>query len=194
MHVALLCPYPQEITGPLERAGDTWAAVDEPGEAAGADFVILYGHRTLVREPHLSRFAGRFINLHVSYLPWNRGSDPNFWSFLDRTPKGVSIHHVDKGLDTGAIIAQREVSLEGTLTTTYRQLRAEMARLFADSWPLIRIGAVDTHPQPEGGSYHRSGDKTTIWRSLPLGFDTPVADVEALGDILRRGGPPGRTA
>jgi len=36
-------------------------------------------------------------------------ADPNVWSFIEKTPKGVSIHYLDAGIDTGDIIAQKLV-------------------------------------------------------------------------------------
>ena len=47
------------------------------------------------------------INLHISYLPYNRGSYPNYWSFKENTPNGVSIHHIDDGIDTGPVLVQK---------------------------------------------------------------------------------------
>ena len=39
------------------------------------------------------------VNLHISYLPFNRGSHPNYWSFVENTPKGVSIHEIDEQIE-----------------------------------------------------------------------------------------------
>ena len=38
--------------------------------------------------------------MHISYLPFNRGAHPNYWSFKDNSPKGVTIHFIDNGIDT----------------------------------------------------------------------------------------------
>ena len=51
----------------------------------------------------------KIINLHISYLPWNKGASPNLWSVVEETKKGVSIHYVDSTLDTGEIIVQKEL-------------------------------------------------------------------------------------
>ena len=69
------------------------------------DFLISYGYKFILKNDILSLFKKAAINLHISYLPYNRGSDPNFWSFMENSPKGVSIHYMDAGLDTGDIIA-----------------------------------------------------------------------------------------
>ena len=42
-------------------------------------------------------------------MPYNRGSHPNFWSFVENTPAGVTIHEVDEGVDTGKIINQKQI-------------------------------------------------------------------------------------
>jgi methionyl-tRNA formyltransferase len=180
MHVGVLSPYPEEIAAAIERAGDTWAVFETIEAISEADWVVSYGHRHIIREPHLTRWQGRLINLHISFLPWNRGSDPNFWSWVDGTPKGVTIHLVDKGLDTGPILAQRELQLSGTLGTSYNQLRVGMAALFAEAWPAIRTGTVPAIPQTGRGSYHRSADKTASWARLPLGFETPVGHLASI--------------
>ena len=65
------------------------------------EFIISYGYRHII-SINIIRFMGnKIINLHVSFLPYNRGADPNFWSFIEKSPKGVSIHLIDKGIDTG---------------------------------------------------------------------------------------------
>ena len=76
------------------------------------------------------------INLHISYLPFNRGAHPNFWSFVDNSPKGVTIHEIDEGLDTGPIIHQKKLSFNikkkesDTFFKTYKILNNEIQKLF----------------------------------------------------------------
>ena len=75
--------------------------------APGVDLVVSYNYRHMIRSDVLDALPGRVINLHVSLLPFNRGSDPNIWSFLGDTRKGVTIHLVDTGLDTGPILCRK---------------------------------------------------------------------------------------
>ena len=65
------------------------------------DWLISFGFRYIIDKKILDSFKKRAINLHVSYLPWNRGADPNLWSIYENTPKGVTIHQIDSGVDTG---------------------------------------------------------------------------------------------
>ena len=48
----------------------------------------------------------------MSYLPYNRGAHPNFWSFVNNTVKGVTIHEIDQGIDTGKIILQKSIKFD----------------------------------------------------------------------------------
>ena len=48
-------------------------------------FIVSYGYRHKITQDVLDFVGGRAVNLHISYLPWNKGADPNFWSFLEDT-------------------------------------------------------------------------------------------------------------
>jgi methionyl-tRNA formyltransferase len=185
MRVAVLSPVPHRIAEAFRRAGDVWESFDEPPE--DADFVVSFGHSKIIREPHLSRYAGRIVNLHPSWLPWNRGSNPNLWSWFDRTPKGVTLHEIDAGVDTGRIICREEIRFDDdeTLETSRVKLWAAGASLFVEAWPRIRTGEIEPQPQSGPGTSHRIRDAEPIWRRLPRRGATPVSQVEALGDELR---------
>jgi len=140
------------------------------------DFLISYGYQHLIRASTLAALPNRAINLHISYLPWNRGADPNLWSFIDGTPKGVTIHHMNEGLDKGDIIAQKEISFQGhqTLATTYKILHEEIQELFKENWPDLSTGKAPRIKQEGAGSYHKSADKNALSHLLLCGWDTPV--------------------
>lgn len=95
------------------------------------------------------------INLHPSLLPRWRGSTPIQSAILAGDPEtGVSIIRMDKGLDTGPIIAQRSVPVEPGETTP--QLSARLADLGADLLaevvPLWLRGELEAVPQGEEGT------------------------------------------
>ena len=47
--------------------------------------VISFGYRNLIKKEILDFSKNiEFINLHMSYLPFNRGAHPNFWSFVEK--------------------------------------------------------------------------------------------------------------
>lgn len=160
--------------------------------SVSADFIISYGYRHIIPADIIDRFYRKAINLHISYLPWNRGSDPNMWSFIDNTPKGVTIHYLDAGIDTGDIIAHQEIHFkdDDTLKTSYDKLHGSIQQLFEIYWPWVSVGAVIPQPQVGVGSYHRRSDKDKIL--LRNGWDTPVrwlesykAEVDMSGEFFK---------
>ncbi|MBD3257350.1 formyl transferase [candidate division GN15 bacterium] len=197
MNILLLGPDRPHLVAYLESLGDTVTRHEKKlkGDSPvldGIDFVVSYGYQYILKDAVLARFPGRVVNLHISLLPWNRGRDPNLWSFLEDTPKGVTIHYIDRGVDTGHLIAQREVTFgtEGTLRTTYDELSRTIEELFREQWPAIREGRNDSRPQPTGGSSHRGKDKEPYMHLLHSGWDTPVAELigKALSSAKREDG------
>lgn len=146
----------------------------------GVDWIVSYGYRHIIQKPVLDRFKDRAINLHISYLPWNRGADPNLWSFIDNTPKGVTIHFIDQGVDTGDIIAQRylKYDIDDTLRTFYSKLSICIEDLFRKAWPYIRDGKAKRYKQT---TYHNMKDKEKYIHLLEKGWDTPIRDVIGKG-------------
>ena len=142
------------------------------------EFIVSYRYRHIIGREIIDYMKDRIMNLHISLLPWNRGADPNLWSFLGDTPKGVTIHYMDEGLDTGDIIAQKEVFFDPdceTLATTYQNLNEVILELFSQHWPVIMRGDIQKRKQPAGGSFHRVKDKKHFeYLILAKGWDTPV--------------------
>lgn len=124
---------------------------------------VLFGY--ILRPEFLNLFPSDVVNLHPAYLPYNRGAYPNVWSIVEGTPAGVTLHYIDVGIDTGDIIAQREILAEPTDTgeTLYHKLEQACVELFKETWPLIRSGQAPRIPQSqEKGTYHRTHDVKQI--------------------------------
>lgn len=184
----------------LEAAGESVVArqdrITNSIASENFEFLISYGYRFILKEPVLNLFPNRAINLHIAFLPWNRGADPNFWSWIENTPKGVTIHHIDKGVDTGDIIAQRGIwdfgNLETqTLATTYQRLQEEMQALFKASWQRIKEGRVERIAQYGRGSFHKVKDKEQLSHLLTAGWDTPVSALIDYCNFHPTAGSPG---
>jgi methionyl-tRNA formyltransferase len=144
------------------------------------DFALSFGYRHILSSEILDRFKRPVVNLHISYLPWNRGADPNLWSFLEKTPSGVSIHQIDQGIDTGGIYAQSEVQHDletGTLATSYGKLANEIEGLFFSIFPDILSQKIKPKKQGPGGSFHKSKDKNGYLKLLHSGWNTPLRDI-----------------
>jgi folate-dependent phosphoribosylglycinamide formyltransferase PurN len=61
------------------------------------------------------------LNAHMGILPFYRGMNVAEWAALNGDRVGCSVHHVDAGIDTGAILAARAVS--GGNASNIRELR-----------------------------------------------------------------------
>jgi methionyl-tRNA formyltransferase len=71
-----------------------------------------------------------FINFHYGLLPQMRGADPIFESIRQRLPEvGVTVHQMDEGFDTGAIIAREAMPLDAGLT--YGMVSGRLAMMAA---------------------------------------------------------------
>lgn len=80
--------------------------------AAGVDLVVCAGFLKLLKEPILSAFEGRIINIHPSLLPKHKGLEA--WAqalAAGDSEAGCSVHHVTADVDAGAVIAQAKVAV-----------------------------------------------------------------------------------
>ena len=78
------------------------------------DLVITIAYGRLIKDSELGIPKHGWINLHFSLLPKFRGAAPVQRAILageERT--GVTVFQLDRGMDTGPIYVQREISLEG---------------------------------------------------------------------------------
>lgn len=141
--------------------------------------MISFNYRHIIPQEVLDLMPGRVINLHTSYLPYNRGSSPNFFSFLEDTPKGVTIHLMSAGLDEGDILCQRELHFDEekeTFASTYEALLQEMEKLFRENWQQIREGSIVPVKQTGTATYHRMKDLDAIREKVDFDWNMKIAD------------------
>lgn len=144
-----------------------------------SDWLVSYRYRHIIPSSIVKQFNERAINLHISFLPWNRGADPNLWSFIEQTPKGVSIHYIDEGIDTGALIARQRVFFKSTetLASSYEALNRKLEALFMKVWPVLIEGKMRSFPQRGSGSVHYKKDRNKVWSLLSKGWETKLEDL-----------------
>ena len=116
-------------------------------------------------------------------MPWNKGADPNIWSILENTPKGVTIHLIDEGIDTGKILCQKEIEFDDddTLKTSYYKLLDGMVLLFKSNWEKIILNEITPREQKGIGSYHKVSDKEIYIDLINKGFETKIINLIGKG-------------
>lgn len=153
------------------------------------DLVISYNYPYILKKDVLDLFRRKPVNLHISYLPWNRGANPNVWSFLEGTPSGVTIHYIDEGIDTGDILLQREVKFEvekETLRSSYDKLHLEIQTLFRDNWADIKNDLIRPEKQVQSGTLHYVKDSEVFMPAIrEKGWDISIRELKQFYDRAR---------
>lgn len=129
--------------------------------AMNLDLIILAWWPYIVKESLIELPRLGCLNFHPSYLPYNRGKHYNFWTIVEESPFGVTLHFVDKNIDTGDIAYQSviEKSWEDTGETLYYKAQKEIVQLFIEKFPEIKRGQIPRHPQDlSQGSFHKGNE------------------------------------
>jgi phosphoribosylglycinamide formyltransferase-1 len=91
-------------------------------EEQGVELVVCAGYMHLLEPAFLQRFAGRVVNVHPAPLPDFPGAHPlEDVLAAGAAEAAATVHFVDEGVDTGAVIASRPVPvLPGDSVETLR--------------------------------------------------------------------------
>jgi methionyl-tRNA formyltransferase len=127
----------------------------------GLVFACYLLRRTLFAIPRLGT-----LNLHLGRPPEFRGSSPGFYELLAGVPEvGVTVHRVDDGLDSGPILLQRSLPLDGAPEGDPMRYLARLQRevlvptgaaMMAEAVRLLARGEAIEVPQPAArGRAHR---------------------------------------
>ena len=112
----------------------------------GVGLVVLAGYMRLLKEPLISAFPGRIINIHPSLLPKFPGLAA--WRqalAAGETETGCTVHRVDLGMDTGPILAQARVPIlpDDTAETLHARIQAAEHALYPE---VVRRFAAGEYP------------------------------------------------
>ena len=142
-----------EITGQFIDPGKYRTKLDEGAEqayitalqSAQVDLVVLAGFMRILKGDFLRSFEGRVINIHPSLLPSFPGLEA--WKqALDYGVKhtGATVHFIDQGIDSGAIITQETVPVldEDTPETLLGRIHGAEHRIYPASIAAIARGEV----------------------------------------------------
>jgi len=102
-------------------------------QAARVDVVVLAGFMRVLKGDFLQAFEGRIINIHPSLLPSFPGLE-GWRQALDYGVKvtGCTVHFVDAGVDSGAIIGQQSVPVldDDTPESLHQRIHAAEHELY----------------------------------------------------------------
>ena len=182
----LFLGYDRTVTGLVDRLEKAGCAVDQSADPVKNlqkwDLTISFGFRHIIKKDVIESAPRPPINLHIGYLPFNRGTHPNFWAFYDGTPSGVTIHEIDDGIDTGPILVQEPIVFPQELTTfetTHAYLLQKIETLFAQNIDDILTGTLKPRAQRGKGTYHRASD-------LPEGFPGWSENIDSALDEIHK--------
>ncbi len=125
----------------------------------GLDLLLLAWWPYIIKKNLIQMPRLGCLNFHPSYLPYNRGKNYNFWTLVEDSPFGVTLHWVDEGIDTGDIAFQSmiEKSWEDTGETLYSKAQEKLMELFREKFSEIKGGSIPRIAQDlKKGSFHKA--------------------------------------
>lgn len=88
------------------------------------DYIILAGYMLIIPPDIVTGFPDRIINIHPADTKLHQGLHGYEWAWKNNlSSTKITIHYVDTGLDTGKIIAQKEIDLKGANTVEEIEIR-----------------------------------------------------------------------
>ena len=187
--VGVFCPADKRGQAMAETAEGSDLALFRPGKMKDAevreaylglspDLVILAFVTDLIPEALLDIPSIGTICYHPSLLPRHRGASGINWAVIQGdTHTGLTILWVDKGIDTGPILLQKEVEIlpEDTTGSLYFSKLFEMGvDAIVESVALIKSGQAPKLPQDDSlATYEPPCDDSVA----AVNWSKPAADV-----------------
>ena len=78
------------------------------------DYIVLAGYMRILSPDFIQKYPKKIINIHPADTTIHQGLHGYEWAWENKLNETkITVHFVDEGLDTGSIIAQEKVNLEG---------------------------------------------------------------------------------
>jgi methionyl-tRNA formyltransferase len=126
-------------------------------KALNGDLFISVASPIIWKEALIRTPAMDCINIHNAPLPNYRGMLPNFWQlYCGEKNVGITVHRIDIGIDTGAIVEQVKIDIENknmSLDTLIKETKKIGAHIMADVIDKYRKGNVEYREMQGNGSY-----------------------------------------
>lgn len=138
-----------------------WPEAGDEARKSGADVLVSLMTMQKIPADLIGLFPKRAVNFHPALLPEYRGPTPISGMLVDGTADrfgGVTLHALDRDIDTGPIIAQRACprSAARDLFEWNHQMAEAAGDLASRELPAYLRGEITARPQdPATGSYRR---------------------------------------
>jgi methionyl-tRNA formyltransferase len=136
-----------EVLQPEKASDDSFCAQIRAREP---DLIVVVAFGQILKKKLLDIPRWGVINVHASLLPNLRGAAPIQWAILnDEAKTGLTVMHMDEGMDTGPIISQEEIPVlkDETAGNLHDRLAAMAGDLMAKSLDRMAGSTVKTTPQ-----------------------------------------------
>ena len=132
------------------------------------DMLICNSYALLIREDILELVNYNAYNIHASYLPFNRGPNPIQWTIIKGEEyTGVTLHRMDRGFDTGALIYQvkQKIGFEDTWVSLRDKLTVLIKEICLQIIPSLlekEINAVSQNQKNASSNFRLTPDYPLI--------------------------------
>ncbi len=148
------------------NADEVRSALQEASPAV----VVVNGTR-IISKDILGCVSAPFVNLHAGITPQYRGVHGGYWALAEGRPDlvGTTVHLVDQGIDTGAILAQATFDVERAdsfVTYPYLHVAAGIPPLVECVRDILAGKGPTPRPSLGGEQASRLRSHPTIWGYL----------------------------
>lgn len=135
------------IETPDVNSAETLAAV----QACAPDFIVVMNFDQILQPPLIALPKVAALNVHPSLLPQLRGPCPVLWARARQERiSGATVHAIeDRTIDTGRVLAQVEVPIDGTSSVGELTTQFFLAGACALPTALTRLAADSTAGQTQ---------------------------------------------
>jgi methionyl-tRNA formyltransferase len=121
-------------------------------KALEVELIVVYSFTMILPQEVLKVPSIGCINIHPGLLPEYRGPHVLNWVIINGEEKtGVTIHHMDADIDTGDIIARKEINIEfhDNARTLQSKLLQTGMELLSEYWGAVARGNAPRFPQDQ---------------------------------------------
>lgn len=119
-------------------------------EQTKPDLLVVIGWYHMIPKQLLEKYT--FTGIHASLLPNYSGGAPLVWAIINGEENtGLTYFYFDQGVDSGDIIAQKEITIDtdDTIKTVYAKVEVEAKNILNEYLPLLADGKAPRIKQDE---------------------------------------------